>query len=35
MTLFTEDHPGVDTHVPPETAGFTLNHTMLLSLIHI
>ncbi len=29
MTLFTEEQPGVDTHVPPETAGFTLNHTML------
>ncbi|MBZ9567066.1 MULTISPECIES: lactoylglutathione lyase [Modicisalibacter] len=29
MTLFTEEHPGVETHVPPETAGFTLNHSML------
>ncbi|WP_048305599.1 lactoylglutathione lyase [Halomonas sp. PR-M31] len=29
MAIFTENYPGVDTHVPPETAGFNLNHTML------
>lgn len=29
MTVFNEEHPGVETHVPPETSGFTLNHTML------
>lgn len=29
MTLFTENHPGVEDHVPQETSGFTLNHTML------
>lgn len=29
MPSFTEQHPGVDTHTPPETAGFTLNHSML------
>ncbi|WP_227370766.1 lactoylglutathione lyase [Halomonas sp. M20] len=29
MAIFTENYPGVDTHVPPETSGFTLNHTML------
>lgn len=29
MTLFTEDHPGIDPSVSPETSGFTLNHTML------
>ncbi|GAB2786460.1 lactoylglutathione lyase [Halomonas shantousis] len=29
MPLFTEDHPGVASRVPPEAAGFTFNHTML------
>ena len=29
MTVFTETHPGVEEHVPQETSGFTLNHTML------
>ena len=29
MTLFTEQHPSVENHVPQETSGFTLNHTML------
>lgn len=29
MTIFTERHPGVVEHVPQETSGFTLNHTML------
>ncbi|GAA5177038.1 hypothetical protein [Modicisalibacter zincidurans] len=29
MALFTEQHPGVEPHAPQETAGFTLNHSML------
>lgn len=29
MTLFTEKHPSIEAHVPPETSGFRLNHTML------
>ncbi|WP_136067454.1 lactoylglutathione lyase [Modicisalibacter radicis] len=29
MPSFTEQHPGVDPHSPPETVGFTLNHSML------
>ncbi|SHF79472.1 lactoylglutathione lyase [Modicisalibacter ilicicola DSM 19980] len=29
MTIFTEQHPGVEQKVPPETSGFTFNHTML------
>ncbi|MDW5375769.1 lactoylglutathione lyase [Halomonas sp. HP20-15] len=29
MALFTEQHPGVEPQAPQETAGFTLNHSML------